>query len=151
MNRKVLLVLVLVLASSIAGILAVRSFASPPPDLDQLRDAKYLKSALGLTDEQAASIQSLQEEYISELEECCGRHCQARAKLGEAMFADSGTDVLHATVESMCRAQIDSEMATITHIRKVHDSLTPDQQEKYERMVTGCVCGSCPAGFQHAK
>jgi Spy/CpxP family protein refolding chaperone len=151
MNRKFVLVLVLVLGSALVAALAVRSFANPPADLDQLQNGTYLKTELGLTDEQAAKIQALQKEYTGEVEACCGRHCDARAKLSEAMFAGNDTDQLRSTVESMCRAQIDSEMATIAHIRKVRDSLTPDQQKKYEQMVTGCVCGSCPSGFQHAK
>ena len=149
MNRRFVLLIVLVLGAAVFGALAVRSFARPAADLDRLKDATLLKAELGLTDEQVARIQALQKDYVGQLEDCCESHCAAREQLGKVMFSGSDTNELAVVVEKMCRAQLASDMATVAHIRKVHEGLTPEQQKKYEQMVTGCMCSACPSGFRH--
>lgn len=149
MNRRLVLALVLVLVSSAIGSLAVRALARPAPQLDHLRDAQHLAKTLGLTAEQTASLQKLQLEYGADLEDCCSRHCAARAELGEMLFDVSDTNQIREVAEKMCKARLDSDMATLEHIRKVRDVLTPDQQKEYEAMVTACLCENCPSGFEH--
>ena len=71
-------------------------------------------------------------------------HCAARCQLGAVLFTGTnGADKANAMVEEMCRAQAESEKATLEHIQKVHELLTPEQQKRYEELVTSCVCSSC--------
>jgi hypothetical protein len=121
------------------------------PTLDRLRDAAWLTRTLGLTEAQAVQVAALQKEYARELESCCSSHCAARMKLGELLFqSDADSPEIEAAVESMCKAQAASDRATLEHIRRVHHLLTPEQRERYERLVTGCVCAECPNRYQHS-
>ncbi|MFH0907334.1 MAG: Spy/CpxP family protein refolding chaperone [bacterium] len=152
MNKRLVLVVVLVLGSAIAGALAVRSFARPAAaQLDVLKDATHLQQALGLTEAQVADVRKLQDDYGVQLEDCCSKHCAARAELGKALFDGADDEQMRGIVEKMCKARLESDLATVQHIRKVHNVLMPEQQTKYEEMVTVCVCGGCPSGFRHAK
>lgn len=150
MNRKLVLAVVLVLGSAVLAALAVRAFARPVHlQFDELKDAKHLQQVLALTDTQVAAVQELQAELGDQLEDCCDKHCAARAELGKALFDGANDEQMRGIVEKMCKARVDSDLATVRHIRKVNDVLTPEQQKKYEEMVTACVCGECPSGFRH--
>jgi len=152
MNRQLVLVVVLVLGSAVLAALAVRTFARPAvAEFDELKDAVHLQKTLGLTDAQVAEIQKFQSELGQELKDCCGKHCAAREEIGKALFAGATDEEMRGIVEKMCRARVESDLATVQHIRKVHAVLTPEQQKKYEALVTACVCGECPSGFSHEK
>jgi Spy/CpxP family protein refolding chaperone len=140
---------VLLLASIAGGLLAVRAVARPAPQLDHLKSAEHLARALNLTPDQVAALEKLQAEYGNDLEDCCSRHCAARAELGEVLFSTGDTNALRDVAEKIGKARLESDMATIDHIRKVREVLTPEQQEKYEAMVTACLCEDCPSGFEH--
>ena len=152
MNRRLVLVVVLALGSALVAALAVRAIARPATaEINMLKDASHLQKELGLTDAQAAQVRTLQEGYGEQLEDCCSKHCAARAELGKALFGGANDEQMRSIVETMCKARLESDLATVQHIRKVHDVLTPEQQKKYEELVSACVCGSCPSGFTHEK
>ena len=152
MNRKLVLVVVLVLGSAVLAALAVRAFARPAhAQIDELKDATHLQQVLGLTDAQVAEVRKFQADLGDQLEDCCSKHCAAREEMGTALFSGATDEQMREVMEKMCKARLDSDLATVRHIQKVHGILTPDQQKKYEELVTACVCAECPSGFRHQK
>jgi len=152
--KKLILPFLIAVASAILVVAAQRTMCNTcaaPPKVFVPQDAGRLIRALGLSEAQAAELRKLQANYGLKLEGCCARHCAARAQLGALMFRDSDTNAIQAVIEDMCRAQTDSDVATLDHIRKVYSLLTPDQQKKYESMVDTYVCGMCPNGFTHVQ
>jgi Spy/CpxP family protein refolding chaperone len=53
----------------------------------------------------------------------------------------------NANVEKMCAAQAESEKATLTHILRVRELLTPSQQERYAALINDQLCTACPMGM----
>lgn len=149
--KKLLLPALIVLVAALAVVITERVCASrhAEPQIDRLNDVSWLTRALGLSGAQAAEIQKIQIAYSDDLETCCERNCAARDKLSTALFDETDTNAVRELVEEMCHAQRDSDLVTLQHIRKVRELLTPGQQEKYEELVSTCVCGSCPFGGHH--
>lgn len=147
------------LAGLAVGLLALAAFvmtsrcaAPAAPPLDQLHEAGWLQRALKLDEAQAKQIAALEGAYADAVSDCCANHCGARKKLGEAVFG-AGRDPakLEAMVTAMGKAQLESDLATVRHIQSVHALLTPEQQKKYEQLVTSCVCADCPHCSEHAE
>lgn len=128
------------------------------PGLDQLADVSLLAKELQLSDEQVREIQRLHTDLAVQLSDCCARHCAARARLSQALVADTnGTAQADAVVTDMCRAYEQSERATLEQIRQVRAVLNPEQRKRFDARVSDCVCQTCdmpgnkaPAGrMQH--
>lgn len=146
MNRKILSALLVAVLAIAAGFAIGKRhvWAAPAPTIDRLKDPAFLARALDLTPEQRGQVQELLSAYTRELGQCCSSHCSARMKLGHSLFKpgwDAGKD--KELVEAMCRAQAETELATLQHIRAVHALLNPGQQRQFEQMVSGCICEDC--------
>ena len=109
-----------------------------------LHDAGWLKQELKLTDGQAADIAKLEAEFSKTMESCCEKHCAARFELSQSMTDPAKA---RACVEKMCAAQNESERATLEHILRVRNVLTPAQQQQYAKLVSQQVCTACPLGL----
>lgn len=146
MNRNLATSLVTVVVAGLVAFGVTRWTArAAAPSVDRLRDSNWLARELRLTPEQAAALQGLKKNYVETLSGCCERHCAARMEIGDSLFRDDWNEERQKELsEKLCRAQLDTEMATLDHIRKVHRLLTPDQQEKYEELVSSCLCAECP-------
>jgi hypothetical protein len=134
-----------------AFVMASRGVAPAAVPLDRLHDTGWLQSELKLDAAQVKQIEALNSSYAAAVVACCANHCSARKSLGTAVFTE-GKDpiVLTAMMEKMCKAQMESDLATVRHIQAVHALLRPDQQRKYEQRVTQCVCADCPHCAEHA-
>ncbi len=147
------------LAGLAVGLLGLAAFvvtnrcATPAAaPLDQLHEAGWLQRELKLDAAQAAQVAALEGTYAKAVSDCCANHCGARKKLGEAVFgAGRYPAKLEAMVAAMGKAQLESDLATVRHIQAVHALLTPEQQTKYEQLVTSCVCADCPSCSEHAE
>lgn len=150
MNRKWILTVVLVVVAGLAAFaLSRRARPAPAPDVMRaLQDVAWLTRQLGLTPDQARDVQEAQDELRQRLERCEATHCTARCRLGTVLFGDDD-EARSAAVDEMCRMQAESERATLEHIRAVHRLLKPEQQRKYEELVTACVCSYCTHTPKH--
>jgi Spy/CpxP family protein refolding chaperone len=154
MKKTLLTVLSVLLVAALAsfGLSRWMQCAKPAPSLDVLQDVSWLSRKLDLTTRQAQEIRKLQEELRAKLESCDSMNCSARCQLGNVLFrGTNGSAQASTAVETMCGAQAEAERATLDHIRKVHQLLTPDQQKRYEELVVGCVCPTCPHHPPHGR
>lgn len=138
------LLLLLVAAGLTAGVFATRQCARPPTTLDRIKDPAWLDQALDLSPEQEAQARALFATYADALSDCCGKMCGARSKLTSVLFtAPTDRTDEEAVLHEMAEAQMKSDRATIEHLRAVNAILTPDQQDKFRKLVTECLCASC--------
>ena len=125
--------------------------SKPSSSMDVLQDVSWLSQQLNLSSEQVAEVRKLQQDLRTRLEDCNSASCAARCQLGSALFSDTnGSAQATALVESMCKAQAESERATLEHIQSVHKLLNAEQQKQYEELVSRCVCSSCSHQPSHA-
>ncbi len=113
--------------------------------LDRLRDLTFLERELKLTDAQISRIKALHGELAAQLDSCTARHCGARMRMGKAL--SDGTNIqarADALLAEMCSAYEDSERATLNHILQVRALLDERQQERFDTLITACLCQSCP-------
>jgi Spy/CpxP family protein refolding chaperone len=146
MKSKWLVPVVVLLAAALLAFGLCRWTQCPKraASLDVLQDVSWLTRTLNLTPRQELDIKKLQETLQVRLKACDSMQCAARCQLGTVLFTSTnGADKANAMVEEMCKAQAVSEKATLEHIQKVHQLLTPEQQKRYEELVTSCVCSSC--------
>lgn len=146
------------LAGLAVGLLGLAAFvvtnrsAAPAAPLDQLHEAAWLERELQLDAGQLRQVQELDKAYARDVSDCCANHCGARKRLGEAVFGEGRNPLaLEAMVARMGQAQLESDLATVRHIQAVHAILRPDQQKKFEDLVTRCVCADCPNCSEHAE
>ena len=146
MNRKWIIP---VLAAAAAGVFAfgVTRHAvcrAAGPGLDRLRDVSFLTRELSLSDAQADKLKRLHATLGERLSDCCTRHCAARARLGQAVAAETnGTSQADAVVAELCRAYEQGERATLTHIRAVRAVLNDEQRRRFGKMISDCMCKPC--------
>lgn len=111
-------------------------------------DVGWLTRTLGLSAEQTAAVTALQKEYRGSLSSSCAAQCAARAKMRDVLLqADADPARTRELVETMAKAQVESDWATVTHLRDICRLLTPAQQRIFEDRVLNCVCGTCPTGL----
>lgn len=119
-------------------------------DIAWLDDISYLVRELSLDDAQVRKIKALHGALGKRLDDCCARHCEARARLGQALARGTDdADHLEAILADMCGAYEESERTTIEHIRRVRAILNASQRERFDRMIAECICAPCRA-HKHA-
>lgn len=121
--------------------------------LDCLQDVTFMTHELKLSDAQAAEIKALHSTLGAKLNDCCTRHCAARARLGQALAdGTNGSVQADAVVADMCRAYEESERATLDHLRQVRAILNAEQRGRFDAMIADCLCGPCsmPGGGMKA-
>lgn len=148
------------LLAALVSFAVFRQMARKEPlRLDALQETEWLSKTLHLEPSQVKAISEMQPELGRKLSDCCGRHCRARGQLFNALLASTnGIEDARALVDEMCRAQADSEMATLEHIRRIYQVLNPEQRKEYARQLGGMTCTDCTVcegqpgeGLQHAK
>ena len=115
-----------------------------------LNDTAWLKHELNLTDAQTAEVGKLEKAYNTRIGNCCDKHCDARLTLSKEL-EKSSVDLpkVNACVDQMTAAQADSEHATLDHILGIRALLTPEQQQRYAKLVSQQVCNACPIDMSH--
>lgn len=114
------------------------------PSPDRLEDVSFLRRELGLTETQAREIRQLQTSLGAKLTDCCERHCAARARMVQALTADTnGNAQAEAVLAEMCRAYEQSERVTLNHIRAVRAVLNAEQRRQFDTMISDCMCRPC--------
>jgi len=112
--------------------------------VDRLQDVSFLVRELRLSDEQANKVRNLHVSLGAKLNDCCARHCAARARLGQALAADTnGSAQADLVLEEMCRVYEQSERATLDHILAVRAVLNEEQRRRFDAMISACMCQPC--------
>lgn len=115
--------------------------------LDRLQDVGLLTRELGLSSAQAREIKALQVRLGEKLNDCCARHCGARARLAQALISETnGNGTADVILAEMCHAYEQSERAAMDQIRKVRAILNEEQRKRFDAMITACMCSSCGTG-----
>ncbi len=143
----VLTLLVTAVSFGVARWSARCAIAEPAVNLN---DTAWLKHELNLTVAQSAEVGKLEKDFSARIENCCEKHCDARLTLSQEL-AKSPVDLARANacVDLMTAAQADSEHATLDHILRIRALLTPEQQQRYAKLVSQQVCSACPMGLPH--
>lgn len=144
MNRR--WIITLCILATAAGFAAGRFSLNPPAGFDPARDLQpaRLTRLLGLSEAQAAQVDALGADLESRVQEACDAHCAARCRLAQALRKGQTTpEELQQLVHRMCASQQENDLATLEHILKVREILTPEQREKFAASLGACLCESC--------
>lgn len=139
---KRLLLLVAVTTVLATGL----SFTAAQLWMKRSRPAPDLAKLLELTPDQARQLAAADAEYEKVVAEGCKKHCAARYDLGNELVKADPRDA-GACVERMCAAQTEMERATLAHMLRIREFLTPAQREKYVAVLRDQVCNACPMGM----
>jgi len=138
---KTILISVVLAAAVSFGI--TQWFARRPPV--NLHDADWLQRELRLTPEQTAQINKLAEDYRAAVNASCAKHCDARFGLSEVLGQPTvDLPAAEAAVSQMCAAANEVEHATLQHILRVREVLTPDQRVRYAALIHQQLCNMYP-------
>ena len=146
--KKSLILAALILAAAL-GFSAGRFSLQPRSGFDPTRDlqADRLGALLGLSTAQAAELETIAATYGQQVTQACDEHCAARCQLARALRQDMlSREDARALVEKMCASQQKNEQATLDHILRVREILTPDQRAKFSELIGACLCEVCGAG-----
>jgi hypothetical protein len=152
MNRNLLTALVVLAVAAVLSFGVTRSMRCRPPQpaFDVLQDVSWLTRELGLNPQQVEAVRKLQQDLRAHLENCDSMSCAARCQLGAVLFSETnGAAKVSELVETMCKAQAESERATLEHIQSIHKLLNTEQQQRYAELVNRCVCSTCQHQPQH--
>ncbi len=147
-SKWILTVSVVVAAGVLAyGLTRYAACRAASPGMDRFQDVSFLAQELRLTESQMREIKGLQMTLSTGLKDCCERHCAARARLGQALAAETNGDAqAEAVLTEMCRAYEEGERATLAHIRQVRAMLTLKQRRRFDALITKCLCRTCCRG-----
>lgn len=141
--------LTLLILTAAAGFSAGRFSLQPRSAFDPARDLNpaHLVSLLGLSEAQATEVEHLNATYTERVREACDAHCAARCQLARALGDDSLTpEQARVWIEDMCHSQKANELATLEHILKMRDVLTPEQRKTFAHTLGSCLCATCESG-----
>lgn len=154
MNKNLITALIVLAVAAVLsfGVSRTMRCTTTTASTDALLDVSWLGRELDLSSQQIQDIEKLQLDLRARLENCDSISCAARCQLADALFSDTnGADKAAALVESMCKAQAESERATLEHIQNVHMLLNQEQQKRYAELVSQCVCSSCQHQPAHGR
>ena len=118
--------------------------------LVHLQETAWMEDQLSLTSDQVEKMKAIEEEFNAKLLELCDEHCAARNALGDLLWSDAWSlDAERNLLEEMGRAQVKTDATRLAHIRRIHATLAPDQQERYEIWVRKCLYTACPHHQHH--
>lgn len=137
------------LAAAVVGFAIARQVSCPDQRHARkpMTDITGLAEQLDLTDGQQEEIAELHASLAVEQKKNCEQHCSARIKLGHA-FGRASTkendEKIERLLEKMCRANAESERATLRHIMKIRKVLEPEQRRRFEQLLESSLCRECP-------
>jgi len=103
---------------------------------------------LALTADQKKQIQQLEDSYRSEMRKFCGQHCSARMKIGEMLQSGKvDSKDLPSWGKEAGNAYSGAEQATIQHLVRVCEVLSPGQKEILLKKVADHIAATCPKEF----
>lgn len=103
---------------------------------------------LQLTDVQKKQIQELDKEYQKNMVAFCENHCAARMKVSKLLQSSpSDSQTLNLAQREALDAYSSSEEATLQHILRVSDVLTPGQKEVFLKKFGDQIRVTCPFQF----
>lgn len=148
MSRRWIVPVVLGVTAGIVAYGVTKHFACGTSErpVDRLQDVSFLTRTLRLTEGQARAIRELNLALGAKLDDCCQRHCEARARLSQTLEAvTNGMGRADALLVEMSRAYEESERASLSNIQAVRAVLNDGQRAQFDRMLSKCLCrpGTC--------
>lgn len=118
-------------------------FGTPTPAATG--EASWFRSQLGLGEEQAAKLESMQKAFQSEQMKLCEQHCTKRFELAELIKKGGGavTPQMETLTREMSDIEARSEKLTIHHIFDIGKQLNEEQRAKFFAKVYDQICSSC--------
>ncbi|MCE9613113.1 MAG: Spy/CpxP family protein refolding chaperone [Lentisphaerae bacterium] len=149
MKRQLLTILLSALTAG-ATAFAVTHWGACPAAAgaaDAGTTAARIARKLDLSTEQTRQLAEMESAYQAQLDTCSLNHCCTRREIATELFAPAlSTNQLDDLAETLCHSQRAAELATLAHIRRVYDLLTPAQQDQYREWVFPCICGDHEGG-----
>jgi hypothetical protein len=142
--------LLAVLLMAAVGVVVGRALSGGPgggqdAGMSCVGRASWLSSTLELSPDQSAAIGQLEQDYQAVLAGQCALHCATKARLFAGLFAaPAEAPPTEQLLDTLAAVQRTCDLATLDHIRRIHDLLTPAQQARFceEVIASACVCGS---------
>lgn len=132
------LCLVLALAAGALGAWCVTHYFAPvehAPTLHQM-----VTEELNLTADQAAAIEDIEARYQQRRNALEGDMQAANARLAAAIDADKAyTDDVQAAIDDFHGAMGDLQRQTIVFVLEMRDTLTPEQQARFDETITSSL------------
>jgi hypothetical protein len=138
--------IVVIAAAAFAGSWAFSRWQNccPAPAPDEV---SWFRSQLGLTPEQAATLEKLHESFRADQSKLCELHCAKRFELGELIQqSDAITPHIEAMTKELSALEAESQRLTIQHIFEVGKQLDAGQRARFVNKVYEQMCTSCPMG-----
>lgn len=116
------------------------------PAATNLGDPATLASQLDLSPDQTKQLETLQQQWLTRLTECCNRHCAAKGRL-ETLLASASADPAESkqTIRLIAESQADADIASLELVTGIRALLTPDQLATFNRRMTVCLGHSAQA------
>lgn len=104
----------------------------------------HLVRLLGLSEAQAAGLEQISADHARSVSDACDAHCAARCRLASALQQENlAAAEVQPLIERMCASQKENELATLNHIFKIRDLLTPEQRKIFATTLGACLCETC--------
>lgn len=127
------------IVAAVVSLGITRWTAQPQPA--DVHAVEWLRGELRLSDDQAAQLTKLTEQYRVVVNQNCVQHCDARFGLSEQLARPQvDLPAAEAAVDKMCHAANAVEHATLQHILRVRELLTPAQRDQYAKLLGQQLC-----------
>ncbi|WP_052573331.1 periplasmic heavy metal sensor [Haloferula sp. BvORR071] len=134
MKKPLLVFLFLLLAGAAAFCLtrSVRSTSHKGALLDKMPELAWVRTELGLSDEQLAKVSELHAAYRPKCEAMCQRILEAHQKLDHLAAKDQGiTDELKAAIREHADIHAECQEAMLKHLYETAGQMDSRQAAKY--------------------
>jgi Spy/CpxP family protein refolding chaperone len=99
---------------------------------------------LKLSDVQKKQVRALEEQYQSEVAKCCKEHCSARDQIARRLEANAPLEEILGLQKQVSHAYSSSEEATLRHVMRVCEILTPEQKKVFLQKFATSISVHCP-------
>ncbi len=130
----------------VAGFLGASAYCHwfAAPRLAEGGETTWFQSQLGLSEDQAVRLESMQTAFQAEQMKLCEQQCSKRFDLAELIKkGGSVTPQMEALTREMADIEARSERLTVNHIFEIGNLLNDDQRAKFYSKVYDQIRSSC--------
>jgi Spy/CpxP family protein refolding chaperone len=143
----VLLLIVLIATPCFVGWRMEQVAHSMSSKMNQAQTSSLFEG-LQLTKDQQDKIQKLEDEYNKVTTKACEQHCSARMKIAQLLQVGTvDSEKLLQIEKDEAQAYSTSEVATLQHVLRISDILTPDQRTVFLKKYGERIQSTCPLEF----